>query len=231
MSAPIVVVAAAVLLIVASTADLSHLQSLARWRKRWQLTMLRQPTSCNLVRVGKAVEAPAVKLCGDHPRLCRQLWTATWLSQGGRRSRLLPGKDLPPPIVVWGGNPSATAETLTDRNAAIHWPFWQAAHQLGARLAASPPPLRRTLTSTVRTIACRGCGGPDLLLCLRLHKYGAYLGQPVHRSRQRGRVAYNVEVGVREATGECAAWGSPALERGLVSAHRCALERPEEGPG
>jgi len=32
---------------------------------------------------------------------------------------------------------------------------------------------------------------------------------------------------VDEATGERAAGDSPALERGLVSAHRCSLERPE----
>ena len=30
-----------------------------------------------------------------------------------------------------------------------------------------------------------------------------------------------------EATGERATGDSPALERGLVSAHRCSLERPE----
>ena len=32
---------------------------------------------------------------------------------------------------------------------------------------------------------------------------------------------------MEEATGERAAGDSPALERGLVSAHRCSLERPE----
>ena len=95
-----------------ATTCLVRLQSPAGW----------QSASRNPVRVGEAVEAFAVKIRGYLPGLQRMLCVVARLSRSGRRFRLLPGEDLPPPIGVGGQDPSAAAEALECRNAAIHWP-------------------------------------------------------------------------------------------------------------
>ena len=79
-----------------------------------------QPASRYPVRVGKAIKASAVKLRGYPLGLQRLLCVTAGLSRGGRRSRLLPGEDLLPPIDAVGRDPSATAEMLADRYAAFH---------------------------------------------------------------------------------------------------------------
>ena len=63
--------------------------------------------------------------------------------------RLLQWEDLPPPIGVGGGDPSAATKVLAGRDTAIQWPSRQAVHQLGARPAASPPSSSRSLPSSV----------------------------------------------------------------------------------
>lgn len=72
------------------------------------------------------------------------------VSGGGRRSRLLPGEDLPPSIGVGGGDPSASSKALAGRDAAIHWSTRQAMHQLWPRPVALPPPSPRTLPARLR---------------------------------------------------------------------------------
>jgi hypothetical protein len=71
------------------------------------------------VRVGETVEASVVKLCGDPPSL-RELLLAM-LNRDDRRLRLQLREDLPPPIGIGGGDPSAASEALACRDAALHW--------------------------------------------------------------------------------------------------------------
>ena len=56
------------------------------------------------VRVGETVETSVAKLCADPPSLRELLWMR--LNRGGRRMRLLPGEDVPPPIDGRGGDHS-----------------------------------------------------------------------------------------------------------------------------
>ena len=106
-----------------------------------------QSTSCDAVRVGETVKASVVKLCGD-PSCPWELLLAM-LNRGSHRLRLLPWADLPPPIGIGGGDPSAATKVLAGRDTAIQWPSRQAVHQLGARPAASPPSSSRSLPSSV----------------------------------------------------------------------------------
>ena len=106
-----------------------------------------QPANCDMVRVGETVKASVAKLCGDPPSL-RELLLAM-LNRGGRRLRLLPWEDLPPPIGIGGGDPSAATKSLAGRDTIIQWPSRQAVHQLGPRPAASPPSSPRSLPSSV----------------------------------------------------------------------------------
>jgi hypothetical protein len=66
----------------------------------------RQSSSRYSVRVGEAIEAPSMKLCGDLPGLRRLHWATTSLSRSCCMSRLLPGENLTPPIGMQGlGHP------------------------------------------------------------------------------------------------------------------------------
>jgi hypothetical protein len=106
-----------------------HLQTLARWQKPWQLA------SRYSVRAKKAIEAFVMKVCGDLLGLQELLWAMMRLNRGGRRSRLPPREDLPPPIGVGGGDPFAWADVLVGRDMAIHCPSRLAAHQLARSVA------------------------------------------------------------------------------------------------
>ena len=72
------------------------------------------------------------------------------LSRGGRRSRLLLGEDLLPPIGAGGRDPSVMAETLADRYVAFHWLSRQATHQRRARSTMLHPPSPDTLSGNFR---------------------------------------------------------------------------------
>ena len=90
-------------------------------------TSLGKLAGCHPMRGGEAIEAFAEKICRDVSRwsTTRRLASAcwpSWLSRGGRWSRLLPVEDLPPPIGVGGGDPSTAPEALACRDAALHWP-------------------------------------------------------------------------------------------------------------
>jgi hypothetical protein len=71
------------------------------------------------------------------------------LNRGGRRLHHLLLEDLPPPIGVGCGDPSAATKALAGRNAAIQWSSRQVVHQLGVRPAASPLPSPRALLFSV----------------------------------------------------------------------------------
>jgi hypothetical protein len=78
-------------------------------------TSLRQLAGCHAMRGEEAIEILTEKICRDAPRwsTTRRLVSAcwpSWLSRGGRRSRLLEVEDLPPPIGVGGGDPSVTSK-------------------------------------------------------------------------------------------------------------------------
>ena len=123
-------------------------------------TSLGELAGCHPMREGEAIEAFADKICWDAPRwstshrLASACWPS-WLSRGGRRSRLLPVEDLPPPIGVGGGDPSMAPEALVCRDAALHWPSQHAAQQLWARPTVFPPPLPSTLETRRRTATAR----------------------------------------------------------------------------
>jgi hypothetical protein len=46
----------------------------------------------------------------------------------GRLSRLVPEEDLPPPVDVGGGDPSAAAKAFAGWDTTIHWLSRQTAH-------------------------------------------------------------------------------------------------------
>jgi hypothetical protein len=83
----------------------------------------------------KGSEAFIRKLCWDLLGLQELLWAMMRLNRGGHRSRLPPREDLPPPIGVGGGGPSAWADVLVGRDTIIHCPSRLATHQLARSVA------------------------------------------------------------------------------------------------
>jgi hypothetical protein len=71
------------------------------------------------MRVGKTVKTFIVELHEDLLDVRKLHWTTTRLRRGGSRSRLLPGEDLLPSIGIGGEDPSAAAEAVVDRDAAL----------------------------------------------------------------------------------------------------------------
>jgi hypothetical protein len=117
----------------------------------------RQSSSRYSVRVGEAIEAPSMKLCGDLMGLWRLHWAAASLSRSCRMSRLLPRENLMPPIGVGDEDPPTAAEVLACRDSAIHWPRGHAAQQLWARPAALLLSLAGSLPAMVSPTTAHGC--------------------------------------------------------------------------
>ena len=143
-------------------------------------------------------------------RLASACWPS-WLSRGGRRSRLLPVEDLPPPIGIGGGDPSTPFEAQACRDAALHWPS------------------RHAMQTAVGTADCVSPG------------FAQYPGDPPPSHRHGSTLEVGCAAGTSQAASTSSAamapdeprpgrgswrWSAPLLHR----SHRGSRRPPNDGP-